>query len=626
MKKFKLLIISAVMGILFIGCQNKDEGLTTDNFKTKATIQGNVYYSQGQDFIDFKYIVDKRVNAKGKTIYLDVQTSEYKPGSVGVITYSAVIDTAGNYKFTVPVKVQGITNATLRLEQFISKRQVYDNKINLNTPVFKTEDAVFSFTKDIALSNGSISVENLNYNFTPVAIPNTYNDYILFEGNLNLAYEKGFRDGSFKSAVGKSVEITVDYPELGGSFQFGTTVDQTGKYIIRIPVVSRKNALTATFTPIGFLAFDYLHFATSSEQKTLTGYYYCDPITITTEKDLSQEISYNIGSNSMFFYPASRPSTWQANLVGWIQLNPSVYNYPITLTGNILAANEKSYLVGDYSPIAGKTVGVTVNYGTGYTTQTYIVATDNTGKYTLPIMTPKSNMPINISVDVESFGITNYTHYMSDGTSTQLNGWYKTSYYDITNKVLAVNEFTSSYNLDNLYRVFTPVDVSVVKDWYTNLFGWHQIIGTKGNVSITGAIKKAVEGSPDLTKPTAWQVATWANASNQPFIITVGGKSLLGITNSVGQYSLIFPVDYIIEPTVSNTLTIGLSSSIAKVSNFIHYSDINSSAISIQGSYTVTIAPSACAIVDGTTCTVNDCKMLFTPTTIPTGWSGYLWK
>ncbi len=623
MKKINLLL-SGIILILFASCKSDEDGLSLDNFKTTAIIQGNVFYSLGQDFVENKYLVDKRVKAKGKTIYLDIQSSEYKPGASGIITYTAVLDSAGNYSFTIPVKAQGTTSVTLRLEQFISQRKVFD-EMNAGAPVFKSEDAVFSFTKTLSVSKGSLSVENISYAFTPVEIPDTYKEYITFNGKLNLAYEKGFRDGSLKSASGTSVEVTVNYPQIGNK-HFGATVDQNGDYSVQIPVISKKESITASFLPVSYVANDYIHYTSATSQVTLSGIYaVSSSISKTTRQGLNEDIIYDLGLSTFYFDPFTVPSaTWEANeLAGWVQLDPTIYKYPITLTGGVRAAYEKSYLVGDYSPVAGKTVRIDIEEG-NYGTQTYILATDNSGNFTLPIMLPSKNMNISVSVTTETYSVTNYTHYSATGTTT-LNGWYDHSYFDISNKSISVNEFKTSYTLDNLYRQFTPADNSE-EEWYTNLMGWYQIPNMKSSVVISGAIKKAVEGAPDNTKPNAWAIATWANATNQPFTIAIGGKTFVGITNTTGQYNLNYPLTVILDPTENNNLTIGVSSYIEKVSNFNHYADINTaSPTQIQGSYSGYLAPATRTIVDGTTCTVKDCYMFFTPSTTPTGWSYYNW-
>lgn len=623
MKKTNLLFCSFILAVLFAGCQKDEEGLTTDNFKTSAVIQGNVYYSLGQDFTN-NYLVDKRMSAKGKTIYLDIQSSEYKPGSVGVVTYTAVLDSAGNYKFTIPVKAQGSTAATIRLEQFVAQRKIYE-RMATGTPNFKSEDVVFSFTKDISVTKGSITVENINYSFTPVDIPDTYKEYITFKGKLNLAYEKGFRDGALKNATGTNVEVAVNYPELGEQ-HFGTTVDQNGNYSIQIPVVSKKNSITATIVPVSYIANDFIHYSSPTTQETLSGIYNASSISKKTKQGLSEDIVYDLGAATLFFQPFTAPTTWVSNnLASWVILDPTVYLYPVTLTGGVQAAYEKSYLVGDYSPVAGKTVTVSINMGTNYGTQTYILATDNTGKFNLPIMLPSKKMDINISVGVETYSVTNYTHYLSNGTTLVLNGWYDHSYFTIANKTMTINEFNTTYTLDNLYQLFTPVDNSV-KDWYTNLIGWYQIPNKKSSVLISGAIKKAVEGAPDKTKPTAWAVATWSNAANQQFTISILGTSFVGLTSGTGQYNLTYPLSDVLDPTANNNLRIGVSSSITKVTNFNHYADINATApVQVQGSYSGLLPATTCTITDGTTCTVKDCYMYFTPSTIPTGWSNYNW-
>jgi len=626
MKKTSLLLWSIIFGLLFLGCKSEEvPGLTTDNFKTTAVVQGNVYYSLGQDFLSSKYIVDKRLTGKGKRIYLDIQSSEYKPGSTGVVTYSAVLDSVGNYKFTIPVKAQGSTTATLRLEQFVAQRQVFD-QMTAGAPVFKSQDALFTYSGDISVSKGSLMVQNISYSFTPVAVPTTYDDFITFTGKVNLAYEKGYRDGGLKSATSTNIEVSVNYSELG-SQHFGTTVDSNGNYSIKIPVVSKKDAITASFLPISYVANDYVHYTNSATQVTLPGVYaVASGISKTTSQGLSEDVTYNLGTSTLFFQPFNPPATFiSSNLAGWVQLDPNVYHYPVTLNGGVQAEYEKSFFVGDYTPVTGKTVTVSVNMGSGYGTQTYILATDNSGKYTLPISLPAKNMTINVSVQTESYGVTNYTHYLSDGTSIQLNGWYQTNYFDITNNAVSINEFNPTYTLDNLYRVFSPVDNSV-KDWYTNLIGWYQISGKKSSVLISGSVKKAVEGTPDKTK-LLWAVATWSNTINQPFTISISGTTFVGTTGNSGQYNLIYPLSIVLDPTANNNLLISVNSSIAKVTTFNHYQDVTTtSPTQIQGSYTGSIPLTTCTIVDGTTCTVKDCFMFFTPTTIPTGWSNYTWK
>lgn len=615
---------SIAMLLLFVGCKSEDDGLTTDSFKTKAILQGNVYYSQGQDFIKGKYLVDKRVKASGKTIYLDVQSSEYKPGSTGVITYTAKVDTTGNYTFTVPVKAQGSTTGIIRLEQFLGTRQVYDQMV-AGVPTVKSEQVVFSFTKNISLSNGSLRVENISYGFSPVDIPTTYTDTITLKGTLNLAYEKGFRDGAFKAASGKTVEIAVDYPELGRNLNFGTSVDQNGNYSIQIPVISREKDFNASILPVGYVVNDYIHFNSSSTQLTLNGIYTggaAQTINIPSGKNIKND--YTVNPMTLFFVPTETPSTWNVNLAGWVQLDPSIYKYPVTLTGNVLAAIEKSYLVGDYNPLTGRTVKVTVNMGSGYVTQSYIVSTDNAGKYTVPIEVPQKNMNISVAVNTDTCGVSNYTHYMADGTSVQLNGWYQTSCFNITNQPITISEFYTAYAIDNLYRVFQPVDVSSVKNWNSNLFGWYKVAGNKGSIAVSGTVKQAVEGAPNTLSPTAWATAAWGNSANQPFSISVGGKTLIGITNSLGQYSLAFPVDFAVGSSPIYNLNISISSSIGNVIDFNHYSTINTvTPTQIQGSY-YGMSSSSGPYVSGAFA-VN-CYMFFLPTTTPAGWSNYSWK
>lgn len=624
MKKNIFFFCSIAILLLFTRCTSEDDGLTTDSFKTKAVLQGNVYYSLGQDFVEGKYLVDKRVKASGKTIYLDVQSSEYKPGSTGVITYTAKVDTAGNYTFTVPVKAQGSTAGTIRMEQFLETRQVYD-KMAAAGPTFTSEQAVFSFSKGISLSNGSLKVENIRYGFSPVDIPTTYKDYITLKGTLNLAYEKGFRDGALKAASGQSVEVSVSYPELG-NMHFGTTVDQNGNYSFQIPVSSRKNALNASVLAVGYVTNDYTFYASSTDQTKLKGVYACSaPKAIRTLSGMTDIVEYTVDPMTMYFSPFVLPNAWVGyNLAGWVQLDPAIYKYPVTLTGNLLAAIEKSYLVGDYSPLTGRTVKVTVNMGYGYLTQSYIVSTDNIGKYNVPIVVPQKNMNISVSVNTDTCGVSNYTHYMADGTSVQLTGWYQSSYFDIINQTVTVNEFSTIYAIDNLYRVFKPVDASKVKNWNTNLIGWYQIPENKGHIAISGTVKQAIEGTPDTFTPVKWAVAAWRNSVNQPFSISMGGKSFIGITNSSGQYSFTFPVNFVVDSTQINNLNVSISSSILNIIDFNHYSTINTTTPTpIQGSY-YGISSKSGPYINGAT--VINCYMFFLPTTIPVGWSNYIWE
>ena len=141
---------------------------------------------------------------------------------------------------------------------------------------------------------------------------------------------------------------------------------------------------------------------------------------------------------------------------------------------------------------------------------------------------------------------------------------------------------------------------------------------------MTGGIKEAIEGAPLTSKPTAWTNPTWAIAPNQPFTITIAGLSYKGITNSSGQYSISYPVNQVVDPNATTNLIISLTSGIAKVSNFNHYSDINASPVAIQGSYSGTVNSASFSVVNGT-CLIKDCYMFFTPSTAPTGWNLYAW-
>ncbi len=623
MKKLSLFFNAMLLTLLFAGCQTSEEELTLDSFKATTTIQGNVYYSTGQEFVN-NYIVDKQQLAAGKNIYLDIQSSEYKPGSTGVISYSAVIDAQGGFKFIVPVKSQGNTSATLRLEQFESQRSVYE-KMTTNSPQFKQQKVVYSFTQNLSLTNGKLSILSINYNYTPIEIPEAYTDYIKFSGKLNTAYETGFRAGAFRAAAGKSVDVQVNYPELGGIMHFGTTVDQNGNYSIQIPVSSRKKSITATFQPLSYYVADYEHYTSSADKTVLNGIYgVSSNQSVTTKQDIEEVIDYTVKTMNTFFTPTNIVQTFTTQLAGWSQPNPDVYLYPITLTGYVYNAVEKSYLSGEYAASSGKKLSVTINMGATYGTQTFDLATDNAGKYVVPLVLPEKNMNLTVSVNVDSWGVTNYTHYMSNGTSANLTGWYTANYYSFSNKIISINEFSTSYNLESIYKTFTPLDLTGVKDWNTNLIGWHQIYGKKGVVNIIGGIKQAVEGAPNTATPATWANASWTIAPSQPFDITVSSQTFKGITTASGQYSIYFPVNYVVDTSTNSTIPISLTSSVAKVTNFVHYSSINAAATTIQGSYNGSVASTNVAIVNGN-CLLKDCYMYFIPTTTPTGWSSYIW-
>ena len=445
MKKISYILSLFVIILLLSNCQTtNDSGLTLDSFKEKATIKGNVFYNLGQNISANNYIIEQRLAAKGKIIYLDVAASEYQPGSTGLITFQSVIDSSGNYSFTIPVKTQSITNATLRLEQFTATRKVYD-KVSNGLPQFNSQLAVFSCSSAITISKGVLLVKNLNYSYSPMDIPSNYTDYIKFTGTVNIAYESAFKEGSIKAASGKTVEVAVNYPELGKSLNFGTTVDQTGNYSILIPVLSRKNSITASFQAVGFYSTDYTHFVTSNSRTTLNGTYNTSSQSITTNSGYNDNIEYAVKPLLMLFNPDIAPSTFTYLLTGWINgiinTDPTKTYYPITIKGAVLAAYEKSYLTGDYLAVSQRTDTITIR--TSSVTQTYIVATDDGGNFTLPILLPSNKMDITITEKPEKFGITNYLHYLADGTSIQLSGWYQSNYYDILNKTITLNEFSS---------------------------------------------------------------------------------------------------------------------------------------------------------------------------------------
>ena len=166
----------------------------------------------------------------------DTDTPDTKENK-GNKVYETVTDAEGHWAFEVPVKSAGINNVTVRMESFRALRSEYV-KMDGATPVFKTTLYEYSCDSTVMLKPGSVVIWDKSLAGDKVSGFDGFDERITLKGNVQQAYESGYRQGAYKPAVNMTIDFEVTYENISEAVTFGTTTDEQGNYVIALPLRS----------------------------------------------------------------------------------------------------------------------------------------------------------------------------------------------------------------------------------------------------------------------------------------------------------------------------------------------------------------------------------------------------
>ena len=556
MKKAKLFLGAALAAVLCLwtGCREEEQSeFNLDSLNERATVEGFVYYSTGVDTLGTDYSINIKKPAMGRKVFVEIGYDQFSAAANpndGSKIYEAVTDTAGYFSLQVPTKSAGI-NATLRLEEFTAYYTEY-LKMEAGKPVFKTNLRRYGKDQVIELSGlkpGTKSFQGADaiyYESAEVDLDG-FNEKVTLTGNILLAVETGYRQGTFQNANAATVEFTINYgTDVNAStageveeFTFGTQTDESGNYSITIPAQSLRDGFTVkniAVQGVGNSAFK--HWTSPTESGNISGAYAIEDIYAGSGRKVENIIAdmpYELGSTHLFFTPSyngdltqtPNPINWRGDLAGWAFGMADFKDMAgkVTLTGSVKLATESTYGIGTYSS-AVQAINITYP---GYTT--LATATDADGNFSVEVPVADPNVKVNFDIELDNSLAVSYTHYTKTGTKVLKDGEYETNGTQIINREA---EWT---DLGTYYHRFEPAMANTPETWNENLAGWVKIQDYDLTATVTGKAMLAYE--------TAFAVGSYQGAQNEIVSISVtypdGTRQFAAPVKEDGTFSIVIP-------------------------------------------------------------------------------------
>lgn len=555
MKKTRLFLGTALAAVLCLwtGCREEEQSeFNLDSLSETATVEGFVYYSTGVDTLGTDYAIEIKKPAMGRKVFVEIGYDQFSaganPNNKGCKIYEAVTDTAGYFTLQVPTKSAGI-NATLRLEEFTAYYTEY-LKMESGKPVFKTNLRRYGKDQEIQLNGlkpGTKSFQGANviyYESAEVDLDG-FNEKVTLTGNILLAVETGYRQGTFQNANAATVEFTIDYgTDVNAStageveeFTFGTQTDEAGNYSITIPAQSLRDGFTVkniTVQGVGNSAFK--HWTSPTESDNISGAYAIEGIYDGAGKEVNNIIAdmpYELGATHLFFTPSynadltqtPNPINWKDDLAGWA-FGMEKFKHmagKVTLTGSVKLATESAYGIGTYS---SNIQAIEINYPDYPTLAT---ATDADGNFSVEIPVEDPNVKVDFRIELDNSLAVSYTHYTKTGTKVLKDGNYSIS-------TTIKDPETEWTDLGVSYCKFMPAERP--ETWNDYLAGWVKMPDYDLTATVTGKAMFAYE--------TAFAVGSYQGAQNEIVSISVtypddGTQQFAAPVKGDGTFSIVIP-------------------------------------------------------------------------------------
>lgn len=586
MKKFNLFaVLLAVISFAFIACERPEQSeMDLSDLTDTATISGALVYDAGVDTtgsVD-QYVINQFKPVANRTVFVEVPYSSYNfnGGQEGSKIFETTTDAQGNFSIDIPTTSNGLRNVTIRMQEFTAYRSEY-KKMEGSSPVFETDMYRYTWVKEnVTLKPGSIEFmkeEDRVCQLEKVSL-DELKETITLVGNIQLAYEKGFRDGIYKAAANATVEFEAQYPEgFNGVLTAGTVTDAQGNYRITLPLKSYKDGFSSLRVKVLGLAGDpYVHYSTATDKQTLSGAYVAENIlSIYGAGDIIEGMEYKMRTMYLRFTPGYTnnlangvyPSTYTNNLVGWEKYDG--YTETVTISGKYLLATSTGYGLGTYTNTTGEGLFY-VNYGDirGDKFLSAPVNADGTFSFELPVSDKQEKFEITTGYDPSKEY--RYIHYKNEKETIEIDGTYI--------PYTEVKELGSEWNdLGTLYLKFTPSsnitsDQLNDIDWNPYLAGWVVDPDKKEKVTISANLYFPAE--------TQFGIGSYVPASSRIFTVEANGVYYAAPINE-GKFQVQIPVKNSNEQF--NTY-LGYSE-IEAVTDYVHYTSAKGEKQTLNGKY-----------------------------------------
>ena len=581
--KQKLFGAAALVAFILFGasCANQEQSeFNMDSVKQQVTISATVTYSTGVDVNATSYSIVNSKPAAGRRVFIEVPFAQYSNAAApGNKIFETVTDETGKFTITIPTKSTGV-NATIRMEEFTDVYRTYEKMGADGKPVFKTELRNYSFSVACnALKPGAFKFpQEIVYASEKIDV-DQFSNQVTMKGQVNLAYETGFRKGAFKAANKAIVEFTIIYnagdPTKKFELKFGTTTDAQGNYSISLPVQSLADGFNIKeINVLGIGDNQFTHYDTDSTSVKVYGAYQLMNFGNTAGvnglafANIIDGVTYNLGSQNLLFTPYynagvtdaanAKPDNWDEKLVGWAAGMAGFdesFSKTATVTGKVYMPYLSSFGEGAYRN-EPQTVVLTAAapYDKGLT-----VITDAQGNFSVDIPV-QDDTPIAFALALEE-EVQPFEFIDSKGTKTIL----RKGKYD--SKTQIKKDGAQWYELGDFFFKYAPDGDENPDEWNENLIGWYKSAEFDKPVQVKGNILFAVEtsyGVGEYQPQTCIVEITTDDATPRKFAIK---------TKSSGAFDFMIPLK---DENDQPTLTI--SSTTYKLNDFVHYPKYNDDA------------------------------------------------
>lgn len=587
MKKIALFaILLASISLAFIGCEPKQSEMDLSVLTDTATISGALVYDAGVDTAGSadQYAINQIKPVANRVIYVEIPYASYNFNAEqkGSKIYETVTDLDGNFTISVPTTSTGLKNVTVRMQEFTAYKSEY-KKMDGSNPVFETDLYRYEWVKEnITLKPGSIDFlteTERKCTETKVTIEEL-TETITLTGNIQLAYEAGFRKGIYKAAANATVEFEAEYPEgFDGVLTAGTVTDGQGNYRITLPLKSYKDGFSSLSVKVLGLAGDpYVHYSTATDKQTLAGAYVAEDVLslYSGASEFIEGVEHKMKTMYLRFTPGYTnnlanevtPSTYTSDLVGWEKYDG--FTETITFTGKYLLAASAGYGVGTYTNKTGEGLFL-VDYGDALRGSKYLFAPvneDGTFSFELPVTDKEEKFKVISAYDnAKEF---RYAHYKNEKDIVEITGTYAP--YEIVTELGAEwNDLGTTYFTFNPSSSITPEQLNDI-DWNPNLVGWFVDPDKKETVTLKANLYLPTEKE--------FAVGNYVAANGYIFTVTVDGDNFAAPVKS-GKFEIGIPVE-----NQNKELAVSFASSdIEDVYDYVHYTSANGDKQTLNGKY-----------------------------------------
>ena len=498
---------SAVAFILFgASCSNQEQSeFNFDSVTQEVVISAKVTYDAGVEVDPSNPKGYKIVNAKpavGRKVFIEVPYSEFAnptaAASAAVKIFETVTDEDGMFTITLPTRSEGI-DATIRLEEFTAIHNEYV-KMENGKPVFKSKLWTYQ-TPQVAPGAANPLAVNLkpgafkfpdNNDISYAGAPideDQFDESVTITGNVNLAYETGFRKGAFKSASNATIEFEIIYNYNDPVAQqvkmkFGSTTDAQGNYSIVLPITSLANGFRiSSIKVLGIGEQSFTHWVNDSVREVVSGAYQTNNNTIRgvamTFNNIVDGITYDLGTKNLTFKPyynqgitaIPEPENWSDDLIGWSAGRDDLgfdetFDKTVSISGNIHMPYLKAYGEGAYKSTK-QTIILTGPATTPYASG-LVVITEADGSFNVDLPVADENS-IDFTVKLEKQDQP-FEFIGSKKSVTLYNGKYGPA---AANIVQIKAEGTEWYELGDFYFQYVPGS-DKPDEWKDELIGWYK--------------------------------------------------------------------------------------------------------------------------------------------------------